>query len=45
MPNPAPFDGYAEHVVRVTATSLIHYQRNRYSVPCEWAHATVSVRA
>ena len=23
-------------MARVTATSLIHYQRNRYSVPCEW---------
>ena len=45
MPNPAPFDGYVEQVARVTATSLIHYQRNRYSVPCEWAHATVSLRA
>lgn len=45
MPMPAAFDGYVEHVARVSATSLIHYQRNRYSVPCEWAHATVSVRA
>jgi hypothetical protein len=45
MPTPAAFDGYVEHVARVTATSLIHYQRNRYSVPCEWAHASVSVRA
>ena len=45
MPNPAPFDGYVEQVARVTATSLIHYQRNRYSVPCEGAHATVSLRA
>ena len=45
MPNPAPFDGYVEQMVRVTATSLIHYQRNRYSVPCEWAHTSVSVRA
>ena len=45
MPNPAPFDGYVEQMARVTATSLIHYQRNRYSVPCEWAHTSVSVRA
>ena len=45
MPNPAPFDGYVEQMARVTATSLIHYQRNRYSVPREWAHTSVSVRA
>ena len=45
MPNPAAFDGYVEQMARVTATSLIHYQRNRYSVPCEWAHTSVSVRA
>ncbi len=44
-PNPRPFDGYVEHPVRVTATSLIHFQRNRYSVPCEWVHAVVSLRA
>jgi transposase len=45
MPCPAPFDGYVEQPVRVTATSLIHFQRNRYSVPCEWAHSVVSLRA
>ena len=32
-------------MARVSATSLIHFQRNRYSVPCEWAHASVSIRA
>ena len=31
--------------MRVSATSLIHFQRNRYSVPCEWIHAVVSLRA
>lgn len=45
MPLPSPFDGYVEHPVRVSATSLIHYQRNRYSVPCEWVNAVVSLRA
>jgi len=45
IPNPRPFDGYVEQPVRVTATSLIHFQRNRYSVPCEWVHAVVSLRA
>jgi len=44
-PNPRPFDGYVEDPVRVTSTSLIHFQRNRYSVPCEWVHAVVSLRA
>jgi transposase len=45
MPTPAAFDGYVEHLVRVSATALIHFQRNRYSVPCEWVHAVVSLRA
>lgn len=45
MPNPRPFDGYIEHTVRVSATALVHYQRNRYSVPCEYAHQVVSLRA
>ena len=25
--------------------ALIHYQRNRYSVPCEWVNLVVSLRA
>jgi hypothetical protein len=29
----------------VSSTSLIHYQRNRYSVPCEWVNEVVSLRA
>lgn len=44
-PNPRPFDGYVEQPIRVTATSLINFQRNRYSVPCEWVHAVISLRA
>ena len=44
MPNPKPFDGYVEHPARVTGTALIHVQRNRYSVPVEYAHKVVSVR-
>ena len=35
MPMPGRFDGYIELPVRVSSTSLIHFQRNRYSVPCE----------
>ena len=45
MPCPSPFDGYVEQPVRVSSTALIHYQRNRYSVPCEWVNSVVSLRA
>ena len=45
MKLPKPFDGYVEQPARVTATSLIHLQRNRYSVPCEWVNSVVSLRA
>jgi transposase len=44
MPNPRPFDGYIEQPVRVSATALIHYQRNRYSVPTDHANRVVSLR-
>lgn len=44
MPNPRPFDGYIEQPVRVSATALIHFQRNRYSVPTRHAHRVVSLR-
>ena len=45
MPCPSPFNGYIEQPVTVSPTSLIFYQRNRYSVPCEWINKTVSLRA
>ena len=45
MPCPTPFNGYVEQPVLVSPTSLIHYQRNRYSVPCEWINSKVSLRA
>jgi len=45
MPCPTPFNGYIEQPVLVSPTSLIHYQRNRYSVPCGWINSTVSLRA
>jgi hypothetical protein len=45
MALPKPFDGYVEQPARVTTTALIHFQRNRYSVPCEWVNAVVSLRA
>lgn len=44
MPNPRPFDGYVEQTLRVSSTSLIHFQRNRYSVPTEYTNQLVSVR-
>jgi transposase len=44
MPNPRPFDGYVEQPLRVSSTSLIHFQRNRYSVPTEYVNQVVSVR-
>ena len=44
MPCPKPFDGYVEQPVRVSATSLVHFQRNRYSVPTPYAHRVVSLR-
>lgn len=38
MPMPKPFDGYVEQPARVSSTSLIHFQKNRYSVPTPCAH-------
>ncbi len=44
MPNPRPFDGYVERAVRVSSTSRVHFQRSRYSVPCEYAHQVISLK-
>lgn len=44
MPTPQPFAGYVEHPARVSATALVHYQRNRYSAPAEYAHRVISLR-
>ena len=44
LPNPRAFDGYVQKPVRVTSTALVHFQRNRYSVPAEHAHAVLSLR-
>jgi transposase len=41
----APFDGYVEHMVRVSSTCLVALDRNRYSVPAEYAGRAVSVRS
>jgi hypothetical protein len=44
MALPQPFDGYIEHTKRVSPTCLIHFERNRYSVPASFANRPVSVR-
>jgi hypothetical protein len=44
MALPPPFDGFVEHVKRVSPTCLIHFERNRYSVPASYANRPVSLR-
>lgn len=44
MKLPRPFDGFIEHTKRVSPTCLIHYERNRYSVPATFANRLVSLR-
>jgi transposase len=39
------FDGYYEQMVRVHSTCIVHYDRNQYSVPCDYVGKAVSVRA
>jgi transposase len=41
----ASFDGYVEHMARVSSTCLVVLDRNRYSVPAEYAGRAVSVRS
>jgi transposase len=41
---PRPFDGFVEHTKRVSPTCLIHFERNRYSVPASYANRPVSLR-
>jgi hypothetical protein len=40
-----PFDGYIEKPVRVSPMSLVHVDRNRYSVPTEYAHRIATLRS
>ena len=40
-----PFDGYFEQPCRVSSTCTVAYERNRYSVPAEYAGQRVSLRA
>ena len=44
MPLGRPFDGFVEHSKRVSPTCLVHFERNRYSVPASFANRPVSVR-
>lgn len=39
-----PFDGFVEHTKRVSPTCLVHFDRNRYSVPASFANRPVSMR-
>lgn len=42
---PAPFDGYAERSCRISATALVNFERNRYSVECRYVGQVATVRA
>ena len=42
---PRAFDGYAERTVRVSSTSLVNFDRNRYSVDCKAAGRTAELRS
>jgi len=44
MPVKARFDGYVEEIRRVSQLYLIRIDRNRYSVPAQWANTVASVR-
>ena len=44
MPMPPAFDGFVEQSKRVSPTCLVHFERNRYSVPASFANRPVSLR-
>lgn len=44
MKLPPHFDGYAERPARVSPSSLVSFDRNRYSVECRQTGKTVQVR-
>lgn len=44
MSVPRPFEGFVEHTKRVSPTCLVHFERNRYSVPASYANRPVSLR-
>jgi len=44
MPMPTAFDGYVEKPAKASSTCLVAIDRNRYSLPCEYAGKRVSSR-
>jgi transposase len=44
MKVPRPFDGFVEHMKRVSPTCLVSFERNRYSVPASFANRPVSLK-
>jgi transposase len=44
MPVNRGFDGFVDHTKRVSPTCLVHFERNRYSVPASFANRPVSLR-
>ena len=44
MPLSCPFDGFVEHIKRVSPTCLVTFERNRYSVPASYANRPISLR-
>lgn len=44
MPLPPAFDSYIEHFKKVSSTSLITFERHRYSVPVVYVHQRVQLR-
>ena len=44
IPLPPHFDGYAERPARVSPSSLVSFDRNRYSVDCHHVGCTVQLR-
>ena len=44
MPVPPAFDSFVEHIKRVSSTCLVTFERNRYSVPAQWANRRIQLR-
>ncbi len=44
IPLPSHFDGYVESPARVSPSSLVSFDRNRYSVDCHHVGCTVQLR-
>jgi transposase len=42
---PSAFDGFAEKSCRISATCLVSFERNRYSVECRYVGQVATVRA